>query len=137
MKNETCQVTVEFQTDIISGSVYFEIDQKSQTPHEFNILEQSGSNWYYFVKHFNIEGKSNLQFLQQNLSNQKTLVLLDYGRGVFNYKTEWYWATGSGRLANGKAFSFNFQEGLFDEKSKSCEDYFKVDDKLVKLNPLQ
>lgn len=39
--------------------------------------------------------------------------LLDWGRGVWPYKTKWYWSAGQG-MVNGKVFGFNLGYGFGD-----------------------
>ena len=43
---------------------------------------------------------------------------MDEGRSVYNYKTEYLWATGASYLGDGRAFSFNIGEGMMHPLSE-------------------
>ncbi len=75
-------------------------------------------------------------------SPETCLALVDYGRGVFNYKSAVNFATGSGFIKSDKddekvPFSLNFEEGgFYSDLTQTEPDSFKIGDKLFKLHPL-
>jgi hypothetical protein len=70
----------------------------------------------------------------------------DYGRGVFLYKTNWFWTWGQGtaKVVNEDheeetvKLAVNFG-GAISHKDhlKSNEDYFKINNKLIRLHPVE
>jgi hypothetical protein len=57
---------------------------------------------------------------------------LDWGRGVWPYATFWNWATGAGRLADGRRFGLNLGGG-FAAPGAATENVFFVDGRPTKL----
>ncbi|MBD3228952.1 MAG: DUF2804 family protein [Candidatus Lokiarchaeota archaeon] len=53
-----------------------------------------------------------------NFSDKDTFSCLDWSRGVFPYKTSWYWGSASG-IVDGKLFGFNIDYGFGDESIAS------------------
>jgi len=58
--------------------------------------------------------------------------LLDWGRGVWPSKTEWYWGNGSTTLPDGRVLGFNIGFG-FGDLSHATENMLFVDGKVHKL----
>lgn len=50
---------------------------------------------------------------------QTAFCVLDWGRGVWPYKTNWYWGNGSHRLEDGKVFGFEIGWGFGDMTAAS------------------
>ena len=71
----------------------------------------------------------------------------DYGRGVFLYKTNWFWTWGQGKTLhkNGETgeqeevnVAVNFGGAIaHPDHMKSNEDYFKLGDRIILLHPVQ
>jgi len=61
---------------------------------------------------------------------------LDWGRGVWPYDTFWNWATGAGRLADGRRFGLNLGGG-FAAPGAATENVFFVDGEPTKLGAMQ
>jgi len=80
-------------------------------------------------------GKKNYSF---NLDN--SFGTLDWGRGNFTYKNQWYWGSASGRL-NGESFGWNLGYGFSDRSSASENMLFykgkahKLEDVTFHYNP--
>lgn len=64
------------------------------------------------------KGTVNFGEKQIKFSENETFGLLDWSRGVFPYKTEWYWANACGRL-NGKTLGFTLGYGFGDSSFAS------------------
>ena len=60
------------------------------------------------------------------------LCCLDWGRGVWPYKTFWIWANASGRTADGELLGFNLGNG-FGVLNNSTDNCFFVGGKMTKL----
>lgn len=64
---------------------------------------------------------------------ENTFALLDWGRGVWPYRHEWYWSSVSARL-NGLPFGFNLGCGFGDEsRRRGTENIVYYGDSIVKL----
>ncbi|MDP8224325.1 MAG: DUF2804 domain-containing protein [Candidatus Lernaella stagnicola] len=57
---------------------------------------------------------------------------IDWGRGVWAYRTFWNWASASGRLPNGTPFGLNLGSG-FGDLSAATENCFFLDGRLHKI----
>ncbi|MCA9772472.1 MAG: DUF2804 domain-containing protein [Myxococcales bacterium] len=66
----------------------------------------------------------------------EALGTLDWGRGVWPYRTFWNWATGHGRLADGRLVGLNLGKGFGDLRA-ATENAFFVDGRLHKLGGLE
>jgi hypothetical protein len=65
-----------------------------------------------------------------------TFAVLDWGRGVWEYKTMWNWASAQGRLEGGEVFGLNLGQG-FGDLSAATENCFFVDGTLHKLGAVK
>ncbi|HVY62261.1 MAG TPA: DUF2804 domain-containing protein [Planctomycetota bacterium] len=61
---------------------------------------------------------------------------LDWGRGVWPYRTRWIWASGAGRLADGRVFGLNLGE-VSGDASAATENAFFLDGRLHKLDEVE
>ncbi len=66
------------------------------------------------------------------LDGGRALTTIDWGRGVWPYRTFWIWATGSGRLRDGRTFGLNLGGG-FGDTSAATENCVFVDGRMTKL----
>ena len=64
--------------------------------------------------------------------NHRCYGVLDWGRGVWEYKNTWYWSSLSG-LQDGHLIGFNFGYG-FGDTSKASENMVFYDDETIKLD---
>lgn len=94
--------------------------------------------FYYNLKSYDNKwsGKLNIRGQEVDLGKQQALGMSDFGRGVFPYHTNWIWASGYGRLSDGRSFGLNFGGGI-SFLPRSVEDYFKIDGKIHKLHPVR
>lgn len=68
-----------------------------------------------------------------SFDNNKSLGLLDWGRGVWTYSNTWYWGSLSTVLPNGDLFGFNIGYG-FGDTSKATENMLFLNGKAHKLS---
>ena len=66
------------------------------------------------------------------LNHDNALTTLDWGRGVWEYKTLWNWASASGFLEDGRTIGLNLGKG-FGDLSHATENCFFIDGKITKL----
>ena len=67
------------------------------------------------------------------LSTDAALTTLDWGRGVWPYRTFWNWGSASGFLKDGRRFGLNIGKG-FGDLSAATENCFFIDGKMTKLS---
>jgi len=72
-------------------------------------------------------------FADENFDN--SLAVLDWGRGVWPYKSYWNWASAFSRLPDGRKFALNMGCG-FGDLSYATENCFFIDGRLHKIGPL-
>jgi hypothetical protein len=89
--------------------------------HKINCLAASGS--------FTLGDKS------YSLDPTNSFGVLDWGRGVWSYKNEWYWGSASG-LVNGQPFGFNIGYG-FGDTSAATENMLFYNGVAHKLEQVQ
>ncbi|MFW5888968.1 MAG: DUF2804 domain-containing protein [Bacillota bacterium] len=93
---------------------------------------------FYYNQKINclpVSGKVYLDGEEFTFSPKKTFAVLDWGRGVWPYKSTWYWSNGSG-VVDGKRFGFNFGYG-FGDNSKATENMLFYDGKGYKLKDVE
>ena len=76
--------------------------------------------FYYNDKINCMPAEGNLRIGEEEFtfSPDTALGLLDWGRGVWPFRTEWYWGNGCGYV-NGKLFGFNIGYGFGDTTAAS------------------
>lgn len=67
------------------------------------------------------------------LRPESSLGSLDWGRGVWEYRSFWNWASSSGFLADGRTIGLNFGKG-FGDLSRATENCIVVNGRLHKLD---
>ncbi len=65
-------------------------------------------------------------------ADENSYAVLDWGRGVWNYRTFWNWASASGRTTDGRRFGLNMGLG-FGDLSAATENCFFINGKIRKL----
>lgn len=65
------------------------------------------------------EGYARIGDTTYNFSKDNALATLDWGRGVWTYKNEWYWGSLQATLDDGKTFGFNIGYGFGDTSAAS------------------
>ena len=117
-----------------------EIDLDS--PPEFesmNITIPIGANRFYFNRKINCMPASG--FIQcgdqtETLDSATCLGSLDWGRGVWEYRSFWNWASASGFLPDGRTIGLNLGCG-FGDLSKAGENAIILDNHIHKLEQVK
>ncbi len=74
--------------------------------------------------------------IHETLSPEKCLGSLDWGRGVWEYKSFWNWASASAYLPDGRTLGLNFGKG-FGDLSLATENCIILDGRLHKLDEVR
>lgn len=72
-------------------------------------------NYFYLDQKINcmpVEGTVDIDGEVVEFKPEDTFLLLDWGRGVWPFKTGWYWGNGSTLLADGRTFGFEIGWGF-------------------------
>lgn len=138
-KGNVCHTVINLDFKNVKGEFVLMRDITQEDAYEMSPIDEEQKYWVYDLKSGANKCKFDFKLNGEVIkSNEKSLGFADIGRGVFFYKTHSRWASMMGYLKDGKRnFTLNFQNGISDPKtSKSSAHYFKVDGKLVKLNPV-
>jgi hypothetical protein len=91
---------------------------------------------FYYNRKINcLPAEGNLQYgyLNESISPQTCLGSLDWGRGVWEYKSFWIWASASGFLPDGRTIGLNLGCG-FGDLSAATENCFVLNGKVHKFD---
>jgi hypothetical protein len=80
-------------------------------------------------------GSLSLGARREDLGAAGALATLDWGRGVWPYRTLWTWASGAGRLADGRVLGLNLGGGFGDLRA-ATENCLFLDGRMHKLGPV-
>lgn len=103
------------------------------------VSDRSGS-FVYSLKSYETccEGFINLNGQHFALSTTSCIGLGAFSRGFYDYKTNWIWVSGFGRLVDGTLFGLNLGGGIGNtDLSKSVEDFVKINGEVHKLSPVE
>ena len=93
-------------------------------------------NRFYYNRKINClpaEGKLRYGDLQENLEPHTCLGSLDWGRGVWQYRSFWNWASASGFLPDGRSVGLNLGCG-FGDLSAATENCMVLDGRVHKFD---
>ena len=96
-------------------------------------------NRFYYNRKINcLPAEGTLQYgdLNKTLSPGTCLGSLDWGRGVWEYKSYWNWASASGYLPDGQTIGLNFGCG-FGDLSAATENCLVLNGKIHKLDQVK
>ncbi len=114
-----------------------EISLACPLEHEsMTIVIPIGRKRFYYNRKINsmpASGKIHYGHEIEYLSPESSLGSLDWGRGVWEYRSFWNWASASGFLSDGRRFGLNFGKG-FGDLSKATENCVILDGRVHKLN---
>jgi hypothetical protein len=84
-------------------------------------LDATGRRFYLNEKVPGMPTRGSLEIGPErlDLQRERALTVLDWGRGVWPYRTTWRWTTGAGHLADGRVFALNLGHvcGVFAESA--------------------
>ena len=79
------------------------------------------------------EGKVTWGEQEFEFSREDTFAVLDWGRGVWPHRNEWYWGNGATRLENGKLFGFEMTSKIGSPHPAATETCLFYDGKAHKI----
>jgi hypothetical protein len=109
-------------------------DQESMT-----IVIPIGARRFYYNRKINClpaQGSINYAGVVENLSPENSIGSLDWGRGVWEYRSFWNWASASGFLADGQTVGLNLGSG-FGDLSAATENCLVLNGKVHKLDQVK
>ena len=74
--------------------------------------------------------------VREQVDPRQSLASLDWGRGVWEYRSYWNWASASGFLADGRAVGLNLGRG-FGDTTQASENALVLDGKVHKLGAVR
>lgn len=95
---------------------------------------EDSKNFYYNRKIIGMRASGYVRYHKDNygFSPIDSYAILDWGRGVWPYKTTWYWSAAAGKI-HGKVFGFNLGYG-FGDNTYATENMLFYDGKSSKLD---
>jgi hypothetical protein len=109
-------------------------DQESMT-----IVIPIGARRFYYNRKINClpaTGSINYAGVVENLSPENSIGSLDWGRGVWEYRSFWNWASASGFLTDGQTVGLNLGSG-FGDLSAATENCLVLNGKVHKLDQVK
>jgi hypothetical protein len=91
----------------------------TEEPHDSMVIAtpftECDQDFYYNRKIIGMSASGKVKIYNQSISfdSDYSYALLDWGRGVWPYKTSWYWSAGQGMIS-GSLFAFNLGYGFGD-----------------------
>jgi hypothetical protein len=104
-----------------------------------NIVIPIGEKRFYYNRKINCLPASGwLRYgdIQEELKPNESLGSLDWGRGVWEYRSFWNWASASGFLPDGRSLGLNLGLG-FGDLSAATENAFILDNRIHKLDQVK
>jgi hypothetical protein len=137
--SDFCKTTISVDVEGLKGEFLVHRSLQQEDSYQMIPISEDKTYWAYELKSGANKCDFNATLNNQSLtSDENCQAFVDVGRGVFFYKTQWKWASAMGFVKDNKKFSFNYQEGVADPTiAKSHPHFFKIDDKVVYLNPLE
>lgn len=104
-----------------------------------NITIPIGANRFYFNRKINcMPAQGRIQYAgeSEDLHPSNTLGSLDWGRGVWEYRSFWNWASASGFLPDGRTVGLNLGSG-FGDLSRAGENCLILNGRVHKLDEVR
>lgn len=89
--------------------------------------------FYFNQKYNHLSASGSFKIGEKTIVLDNNFAVLDWGRGVWPWKVQWYWSSMSAKLENGKTIGFNLGYGFGDERHAS-ENMIFYDGKGYKLD---
>ena len=102
------------------------------------VIPIQGRRFYYNRKINCLPAEGTLEYggEQETLDPGRSLASLDWGRGVWQYRSYWNWASASGFLADGRRVGLNLGCG-FGDLSRATENALILEGRIHKLGPVR
>lgn len=134
------QISVSWSGFNSGRGIQAEINLEQPAEHEsMAIVIPIGDRRFYYNHKINcLPASGFIQYGEQReeLDPKTCYGQLDWGRGVWDYRSFWNWASASGRLADGRGIGLNLGCG-FGDTSRATENCFILDGKLHKLDQVK
>jgi Domain of unknown function (DUF2804), N-terminal/Domain of unknown function (DUF2804), C-terminal len=147
------QMALRFQADFTERRIFVdwpgfdkgrgikaEIASRCPPEHEsMTIVIPIGKDrFYYNCKINNMPASGTIDYgdWHEELQPDKCLASLDWGRGVWEYRSYWNWASASGYLPDGRRFGLNLGRG-FGDLSHATENCIILDGRVHKLGDVK
>ncbi len=94
--------------------------------------------YFYYNQKMNCmtaEGYVKTPTMSVKLKPENSFCVLDWGRGVWPYKVDWFWGNGTTKLSDGKIFGFEIGWG-FGDMSAASENMLFYDGKAHKIGEI-
>ncbi len=134
------QISVSWPGFDAGRGIQAEITLEQPAGHEsMAIVIPIGKSRFYYNHKINcLPASGFIQYGEQReeLDPKTCFGQLDWGRGVWNYRSFWNWASASGRSTDGRALGLNLGCG-FGDTSRATENCFILDGKLHKLDQVK
>lgn len=102
-------------------------------------IDEEGKFWHLGYKYYGLQPKGQMTIKDKTHTIDNTsLMMIDHGAGVFQYKTHWVWISANFVNKEGKRMAFNIGGGIAKtDTSKASEDYFIVEGKTTLLEAVE
>jgi len=128
---------VDWPTFHNGRGIHAEIDLNCPPDHESMtiVIPIEGKRFYYNRKINCLPAEGELQYgnIHEKIESHDSLGSLDWGRGVWQYKSFWNWASASGFLTDGRTVGLNLGCG-FGDLSAATENCLILEGRLHKLD---
>jgi hypothetical protein len=104
------------QEDNIEVNVTLDIQNKDHC-HMVIPFDRKPKAFYFNQKYNNLSAIGSFKKGELTTSLNNIFGVLDWGRGVWPWKVQWYWSSMSGKLDNGKSIGFNLGYGFGNTKN--------------------
>jgi hypothetical protein len=102
------------------------------------VIPIPGKRFYYNRKINCLPAAGRLRYgeIEEEIDPHRSLASLDWGRGVWAYRSFWNWASASGFLADGRTVGLNLGCG-FGDTSAATENCLVLDGRIHKLDQVR
>lgn len=97
---------------------------------------KKNGDFYYNEKSNLLHAEGNIQFGKKTMNFKSSYGVLDWGRGVWPYRSTWYWSNLNIKTPEGDLLGFNLGYGLGDN-SKGTENVLFFNKEIYKLNDVE
>lgn len=140
VQNNNREILVDWPTFHGGRGIHAEISLSCSPEHESMtiVIPIEGRRFYYNRKINCLPANGELHYgnVHEKIESHNSLGSLDWGRGVWQYKSFWNWASASGYLSDGRTVGLNLGCG-FGELSAATENCLVVDGRIHKLDQVK
>ncbi len=133
-------ISVDWPAFHAGRGIAAEIDLRLDPAHESMVIViPIGKKRFYYNRKINClpaSGSVRYGSMDEKLTENDCLGSLDWGRGVWEYKSFWNWASASGFLPDGRTIGLNFGKG-FGDLSAATENCIVLNGKVNKLEKVE